>query len=99
MPLFQQKQAAFIAFAGTDDLTRSHFETQDSIELGQPLVGKRDFQSGFMNRLAATLGARDAIAFTDQLPLTFRGSVQVPSNGGTAWPNRCWAARSGPIPS
>lgn len=27
LPLFQKKQAAFIPFAGTNDLTRSHFET------------------------------------------------------------------------
>jgi uncharacterized protein (DUF1501 family) len=79
LPLFEKKQAAFIPFAGTDDTSRSHFETQDSIELGQPLQGRRDFQSGFMNRLAAVLGARDAIAFTDQLPLVFRGSMPVPN--------------------
>ena len=36
-PLFQRGQAAFIPFARTDDLTRSHFETQDGIELGRPL--------------------------------------------------------------
>ena len=34
--LYQQRQVAFVPFAGTDDLSRSHFETQDSIELGQP---------------------------------------------------------------
>jgi len=79
LPLFERKQLAFVPFAGTDDVSRSHFETQDSIELGQPLTGQRDFQSGFMNRLAKVLGARDAIAFTDQLPLTFRGAVQVPN--------------------
>ena len=83
LPLFERKQLAFVPFAGTDDASRSHFETQDSIELGQPLGGTRDFQSGFMNRLAKVLGARalanESIAFTDQLPLTFRGSVQVPN--------------------
>ena len=79
LPLFERHQLAFVPFAGTDDTSRSHFETQDSIELGQPLVGSRNFQSGFMNRLAQVLGARDAIAFTDQLPLTFRGTVQVPN--------------------
>jgi hypothetical protein len=36
-PLWQQKQIAFIPFAGTDDTSRSHFETQDTIELGQPV--------------------------------------------------------------
>ena len=80
LPLFQRQQLAFVPFAGTDDTSRSHFETQDSIELGQPLVGAtKNYQSGFMNRLAQVLGARDAIAFTDQLPLTFRGAAQVPN--------------------
>jgi len=79
LPLFERRQLAFVPFAGTHDVSRSHFETQDSIELGQPSAGLRDFQSGFMNRLAQVLGARDAIAFTDQLPLTFRGALQVPN--------------------
>jgi uncharacterized protein (DUF1501 family) len=76
-PLYQQQQAAFIAFAGTDDLTRSHFETQDGIELGRPLDGTRDYRSGFLNRLVGTLNGVDGMAFTDQLPLVFRGSAQV----------------------
>jgi uncharacterized protein (DUF1501 family) len=79
LPLFEKKQAAFIPFAGTDDASRSHFETQDSIELGQALQGRRDYGSGFLNRLAAVLGGHDAIAFTDRLPLVFRGSVPVPN--------------------
>src|SRR5437868_15158746 len=41
-PLFAAKQLAFVPFAGTDDLSRSHFETQDSIELGQPRASTRD---------------------------------------------------------
>ena len=44
-PLFTSGQVAFIPFAGTDDTSRSHFETQDSIELGQPLDGSRDYQA------------------------------------------------------
>jgi uncharacterized protein (DUF1501 family) len=35
-PLWQRKQIAFVPFAGTDDLSRSHFETQDNIESGEP---------------------------------------------------------------
>jgi uncharacterized protein (DUF1501 family) len=73
-PLWQQRQLAFVPFAGTDDLSRSHFETQDTIELGQPIAGTRDYGSGFMARLASALGNNDRpIAFTDQLPLSFRG--------------------------
>src|ERR1700730_4510089 len=71
-PLYQQGQVAFVPFAGTDDASRSHFETQDSIELGQPLNGTRDYQSGFMSRLAAQFADLHPIAFTDHLPLTFR---------------------------
>jgi uncharacterized protein (DUF1501 family) len=82
LPLVKQRQAAFIAFAGTaDDVSRSHFETQDTIELGQLLASKRDFGSGFLNRLATVTGssaaARDTIAFTDQLPLVLRGDLSV----------------------
>ncbi|TNY02608.1 hypothetical protein, partial [Escherichia coli] len=41
-PLWQQGQASFVPFAGTHDTTRSHFETQDHIELGQPGHAARD---------------------------------------------------------
>jgi len=75
-PLYTKGEAAFIPFAGTEDTSRSHFETQDSIELGQPL-SVRSYASGFMNRLAAALGAGGAISFTNQLPVAFRGEAQV----------------------
>lgn len=80
-PLYQAGQLAFVPFSGTEDLSRSHFETQDSIELGQPLVGAKNFRSGFMNRLASTLTAGAPISFTDQLPLVFQGTQQVPNIG------------------
>jgi uncharacterized protein (DUF1501 family) len=80
-PLWQKRQIAFVPFAGTDDMTRSHFETQDTIELGQPIAGSRNYGSGFMARLATHLtGTRD-IAFTDQLPLCFRGGPVIPNFG------------------
>ncbi len=79
-PLFAKKQAAFIPFAGTDDVSRSHFETQDSVELGQPPGGApRDYNSGFMARLVAELVAPRPIAFTDRFPLIFRGPALVPN--------------------
>ena len=84
LPLFQSRQACFVPFAGSEDLSRSHFETQDSIELGQPLSGRPDFQSGFLNRLAQVLQqdrqSRSSIApmaFTAQLPLSLRGPVRT----------------------
>ncbi|QNM98090.1 DUF1501 domain-containing protein [Chitinimonas koreensis] len=78
-PLFQRRQLAFVPFAGTDDLSRSHFETQQSIELGLAAGGARDYRSGFLNRLAGVLGGQGAIAFTDQLPLVMSGPAAVPN--------------------
>jgi uncharacterized protein (DUF1501 family) len=78
-PLYMSKQATLIPFAGTDDTSRSHFETQDSIELGQSLDSRRDFSSGFMARLAGVLTAPQPVAFTAQLPLIFRGGLPVPN--------------------
>ncbi len=80
--MYQQREVAFVPFAGTEDLTRSHFETQDSIELGQPLGGSRNFRSGFLGRLSDVLnGANGAasISFTDALPLSFEGAATVPN--------------------
>ena len=79
-PLWGKGQAAFVPFAGSNDTSRSHFETQDHIELGQADEGSRDFRSGFMNRLAGVLGAGsrlEAMAFTDQVPLILRGNLPV----------------------
>src|ERR1700678_2785209 len=61
--MYQQRQVAFVPFAGTDDLSRSHFETQDSIELGQPSNGARNYRSGFLGRLSdALLGSSNSAA-------------------------------------
>ena len=76
-PLYQNGELAFVPFCGTDDLSRSHFETQDSIELGQPLDGHRDYQSGFLNRLASVVAGSSSLAFTDQLPSIFQGQAKV----------------------
>jgi uncharacterized protein (DUF1501 family) len=84
LPLWQKGQIAFVPFAGTDDLTRSHFETQDSMESGLPVAapgsGRHSYGSGFLNRLAAALDASVApVAFTDGLPLVMSGNVVVPN--------------------
>lgn len=86
-PLYAQRQALFIPFSGTDDQSRSHFETQDSIELGQPSQGSlahgsaagHDLSSGFLARLAAEVNGAAPIAFTDSLPVCFRGEADVPN--------------------
>ena len=92
LPLYQKRQLAFVPFTGTDDLSRSHFDTQDSLELGQPLGGRRDFRSGFLNRLVAELNPRaggttptvQPMAFTSTLPLALRGSLDVPNTALSA---------------
>ncbi|HEY4368328.1 MAG TPA: DUF1501 domain-containing protein [Steroidobacteraceae bacterium] len=76
--LYASKQIAFVPFAGTEDLSRSHFETQDSIELGQP-VDRQDLRSGFLARLAAVVNGHKAIAFTDSMPVCFRGGTDIPN--------------------
>jgi uncharacterized protein (DUF1501 family) len=79
-PLWRKRQLAFVPFAGAgDDLSRSHFETQDTIELGQPLQGARNYGSGFMSRLYGQLTDAKPISFTEQLPLTFRGGRSIPN--------------------
>ena len=78
-PLWQSKQIAFVPFAGTDDVSRSHFETQDTIELGQPVQGSRNYRSGFLARTATVLSGDKPIAFTNDLPLSFRGTTLVPN--------------------
>ncbi|TBR39840.1 MULTISPECIES: DUF1501 domain-containing protein [Dyella] len=72
-PLWQRKQLAFIPFAGTDDMSRSHFETQDNIEAGQATGQRSDYRSGFLARLSGELTNAPPIAFTDALPLSFQG--------------------------
>lgn len=82
-PMYRRNEVAFVPFAGSEDVSRSHFETQDSIELGELLQGAHDLRSGFMSRLAMQLqsinGAANPIAFTDSLPVVFRGDVDIPN--------------------
>src|ERR1700676_2034185 len=75
--LYLQRQVAFVPFCGSDDLTRSPFETQDSIELGQPLGANRDSQSGFLNRLVGILGGAPTTA-----PCQSRLPIGVPQPVG-----------------
>ncbi|MDT7519239.1 DUF1501 domain-containing protein [Rhodoferax sp. TBRC 17660] len=84
-PLYQQGELAFVPYSGTDNLSRSHFETQDSIELGQQNHSSTAYGSGFLNRLAKQLQGRPAVtspapmAFTDQLPIALQGELRVPN--------------------
>lgn len=75
-PLFARKELAFIPFAGTNDASRSHFETQDSIEAGMATQTLGTVSSGFLNRLSQVLGGTP-ISFTDALPTIFKGDLAV----------------------
>ena len=84
LPLWQKGQLLFVPFAGSEDLTRSHFETQDSLESGMPVakpgVAPQSYGSGFLNRLAASMdGAAEPVSFTDGLPTVMKGDVIVPN--------------------
>ncbi|WP_377707366.1 DUF1501 domain-containing protein [Pseudomonas protegens] len=78
-PLWQRQELAFVPFAGTDDLSRSHFQTQDTIEAGQPSQQHRRYDSGFLARLARQVPDSAPIAFTDALPLSFQGGQEIPN--------------------
>jgi hypothetical protein len=78
-PLYQKGQLAFIPFAGTADLTRSHFETQDSVEGGMPVVaaGARETLSPKARTRKLTIVAQDpAVTRADGRILT--AVVDVP---------------------
>ncbi|WP_454724740.1 MULTISPECIES: DUF1501 domain-containing protein [Cupriavidus] len=87
LPLWRRQQLAFVPFAGTEDMTRSHFETQDGVEAGLPLAGTAAARAaaplrgtGFLNRLAGVMGGRAApVAFTDGLPVVLSGPLNVPN--------------------
>lgn len=81
MPFYQKKQLAFVPFAGTDDLSRSHFETQNSIELGRGAEKGGNYRSGFLNRLTTALNGSpaQAAAFTSEVPQILRGDTRVPN--------------------
>ena len=96
-PMYERREVAFIPFAGTDDLSRSHFETQDTVELGQPVGGARDFRSGFLARLAQVLNGCAPISFTDALPLAFHGTGDIPNISLKALPKPVFDARQAQI--
>src|ERR1700730_18562016 len=84
LPLWQRGQLAFVPFAGTEDLTRSHFETQDSVESGMPISASgnapHSYASRFLNRLAGSLdGSAAPVSFTDGLPVVMTGDLVVPN--------------------
>ena len=80
MPLWQDKQLAFVHAAGSRDPTRSHFDAQLFIENGTP--GTHATPDGWMNRLLAAMPglSRDpteAVAVGPILPQILKGRMPV----------------------
>jgi uncharacterized protein (DUF1501 family) len=81
-PLYTGKQVAFVPFCGSSDTSRSHFQAQDLMEMGQREGGTPDYSSGFLNRLVQVLGddpRSGGVAFTNNLTLAFKGAIPVPN--------------------
>jgi uncharacterized protein (DUF1501 family) len=82
LPMYTGRQAVLIPFCGSDDLSRSHFQAQDLMELGQGGGGTLDYSSGYLNRLVEALAASaapSAVSFTGSLTPVFKGAVPVPN--------------------
>ncbi|MGC2517743.1 MAG: DUF1501 domain-containing protein [Burkholderiales bacterium] len=80
--MYAAKQAVFVPFSGSDDVSRSHFQAQDLMELGQGAGGALDYSSGYLNRLVEALsgsGASGGISFTNNLTPVFKGGIPVPN--------------------
>src|SRR5207248_6746155 len=80
MPLWQEKQLAFVHAAGSPDPTRSHFDAKPFIENGTP--GTKGTPDGWMNRLRAAVpglsrGPTDALAIGPTLPQILKGRRPV----------------------
>src|SRR5262249_52502354 len=81
LPLYTAKQALFVPFSGSSDVSRSHFQAQDLMEMGQRDGGALDYSSGYLNRLVEVMGASagGGISFTNNLTPVFKGRVAVPN--------------------
>jgi uncharacterized protein (DUF1501 family) len=82
VPIYTRKQLAFVPFCGSSDTSRSHFQAQDLMEMGQREGAPLDYSSGFLNRLVQALGSdprAGGVAFTNNLTVAFKGSVPVPN--------------------
>jgi uncharacterized protein (DUF1501 family) len=84
-PFYQAKQVTFIPFSGSQDISRSHFQSQDVMELGQNPTYKNglDYSSGFLNRLVSTLRqgqqTTNGISFTQNSTPIFHGNINIPN--------------------
>lgn len=80
VPLWQERQLAFVHASGSTDETRSHFEAQDYMESGTP--GLATTGDGWMNRLMAVLSGANpiqAVNVGERTPRILAGTMPVAS--------------------
>lgn len=80
MPLWKQKQLAFVHASGSPVSERSHFTAQDYLENGTP--GTKSTADGWMNRLLAQLPAdqlTQAVNVGVRTPYILRGEMEIAS--------------------
>lgn len=89
MPLWHNKELAFIHAAGSPSASRSHFDAQDYMETGTPDV--KTTRTGWLNRLLLELDAKKSsslqgIAVSTTIPRIFAGQhpITVLSPGQSA---------------
>ena len=79
MPLWRKNELAFVPFAGTDDLSRSHFETQERMEEGAGPDSTLGDLDGWLSRLVGLLDPTSGISFTANLPTICTGAADIPN--------------------
>lgn len=81
LPLWREKNLAFVHAAGSPDPTRSHFDAQFYMESGTP--GVKTTPDGWMNRLLAALpgphAPTEGVSFGATMPRIFTGAAEVAS--------------------
>ncbi|MGB3535954.1 MAG: DUF1501 domain-containing protein [Microcoleaceae cyanobacterium] len=78
LPLWQQKNLAFIHSCGSTDATRSHFDAQYYMETGVP--GDKKISEGWMNRLLGALPGQtpvEAVSVGQSMPRALVGPESV----------------------
>ena len=79
LPLWRRDELAFVPFAGSDDLSRSHFETQERIEEGVGPDSTLSGADGWLSRLVRVLDPTSGISFTANLPTICSGESDIPN--------------------
>lgn len=79
LPLIQQKQMAFLPFVGIPGASRSHFDSQDRLELGIGGKEKKAGHNGLLYRMASLMADARPISFTLARPIAFNGPRTIPN--------------------